>query len=90
MAVPAVESIKFRERATRSIDVLRDIDSVLSTVEDFGTTDAERQAFFQAAFGTGTDNPDLTWSEFAAGIIALRAIRTAWQANRIALARLLR
>lgn len=90
MAVPANEIIRFRTRATTAIEALRNIDAILATVEDFGSNDAERQTFFQASFGTGTDNPDLTWAEFVAGIVALRAIRTTFNSNRLALAKLLR
>jgi len=72
------------------VDSLRGIDGALAIIEDFGANDAERATFFQASFGAATDNPDLSWAEFAAGIVALRAMRTAWQSNRLAVVKLLR
>lgn len=90
MAAPAIEIQRFRDAATRFIDNLRDIDSILAVLEDHGVDDAARQAFFQAEFGAGTNNPDITWSQFAAGFVALRAIRTTRDAQKIALAKLLR
>lgn len=90
MAVAATEIVRFRDAATKFIDDLRDIDRVLAIVEDHGVDDAARQAFFTAEFGSGTNNPDLTWAIFANGVIALRAIRTARDAQKLAMAKLLR
>lgn len=90
MALPANQIENFRNGVSGTVDALRGIDSILARVEDFGSTDAERQAFFQASFGPDTDNPDLTWADFAQGILALRAIRTAWIAQRLAIVKLRR
>lgn len=90
MAQASTEVLRFRAAATTFINDMRDIDALLARVEDHGTNDTERQAFFQASFGEATDNPDISWSEFASGIVALRAIRTAYDAQRLALAKLLK
>lgn len=90
MATPSTEVVRFRDAATKFIEDMRDIDRVLAIVEDHGADDAARQAFFTAEFGVGTNNPDLTWATFANGVIALRAIRTARDAQKLALAKLLR
>lgn len=90
MAVPATESIRFRDAVTLFMTNLRDIDRVLAIVEDQGVDDAARQTFFQAEFGVGTNNPDITYATFAAGVVALRAIRTARDAQKLAMAKLLR
>lgn len=80
----------FRTRVAGTVDALRGIDSLLAVIEDFGADDVARQAFFEASFGAATDNPDLTWAQFAAGIIALRAMRTAWNTNKLATVKLLK
>lgn len=90
MAIAANEIGKFRDEATRFIDRLRDINAVLDIVEAHGADDTARQAFFQGSFGEATDNPDLTWTEFASGVVALRAIRTEYETQRLALAKLLK
>lgn len=86
MAYPSTEVNRFRQDVTRLIDNLRDIDAILAAVEDHGTTDAERQAFFSTVFGADSD---ITWTTFAQGVVALRALKTARDANKIALAKLL-
>jgi hypothetical protein len=90
MAVPANQVGTFRTRVASTVDALRNIDPLLGIIEDMGTDDTARQAFLQASFGAATDNPDITWIEFAAGIVALRAMRTAWNTNKLAVAKLLR
>lgn len=90
MAIPANEISTFRTRVRGVVDSMRGIDSALAIIEDFGADDAARQAFFEASFGAATDNPDLTWAQFAQGIIALRAMRTAWNTNKLATVRLLK
>lgn len=90
MAYPSTEVDKFRAQVQRTVENMRDIDPLLAIVEDHGTTDAERQAFFQDEFGADSNNTDLTWAQFAAGIVALRAMRTAWATNKYAIAKLLK
>lgn len=90
MAYPSTEIDRFRSRVQQTVDNMRDIDALLAIVEDHGATDAERQAFFQAEFGADSNNPDITWAQFGAAIIALRAIRTAWTTNKHAIAKLLK
>lgn len=90
MAQPANQVGTFRSRVADTVDAMRGIDRTLAIIEDHGADDATRQAFFQSVFGGATDNPDLTWAEFAAGIIAMRALRTAWNTNKLAIVKLLR
>lgn len=90
MAIAANEINRFRSRVGDVVDSLRDIDSTLATIEDFGANDAERQAFFQSSFGGATDNPDIDWATFAQGIVALRAMRTAWNTNKLAIVKLIK
>jgi hypothetical protein len=90
MAQAANQINEFRNNVPSTVGALRGIDPLLAKIEDFGADDAARQTFFQAHFGANTDNPDLTWAEFAAGIIALRAMRTAWATNRLAIVKLLK
>jgi hypothetical protein len=90
MAYPDTEVNRFRLQVGRTIEAIRDIDPLLAIVEDHGATDQERQAFFAEQFGEGTNNSDITWAQFAAGILALRAIRTAWGTNKFAIAKLLK
>lgn len=86
MAHPTTEVNRFRDRLTRFVDDLREIDALLAIVEDHGTNDSERQAFFTGVFGAESD---ITWTTFAQGVGALRAMKTARDANKIALAKLL-
>lgn len=88
MAVVANEINAFRSKVSTMTDALRSIDSSLSQIEDFGIDDTARIAFFQAGFGVGTDNPDITSAQFFAGVVALRAIRTAWAAQKLAIVQL--
>lgn len=86
MAQPTTELNRFRDRASGLIDSLRQIDPILAVVEDVGTDDAARQAFFESAF-VGND---ITWAEFAAAVVALRNIRTARETNKVAISKLAR
>lgn len=86
MAHPTTEVNRFRMAVTELVDDLRDLDAILAIVEDHGATDAERQAFFASVFG---QESDITWAEFAQGVMALRGIRTARDTNKLALAKLL-
>lgn len=88
MAHPSTEIGRFRDRVTRFHDALRDLDEILAILEDHGTNDTERQAFFAPVFDAA-QNYDITWSTFAAGVVGLRAIRTARDANKLAVAKLL-
>jgi hypothetical protein len=90
MAVAANQVGNFRNQVTGAVDAMRGIDRLLAVIEDHGADDNARATFFQAAFGAATDNPDLTWAEFAAGIVALRALRTAWNTNKLAIVKLLK
>ncbi len=90
MALPAVEVSKFRSQVTSLTDSLRSIDEILMLIEDFGADDAARVAFISGAFGEATDNPDLTIAQFTAGIVALRAMRTAWATEKLAIVQLRR
>ena len=90
MAYPSTEIDRFRQQVARTVENMRDIDALLAVVEDHGSTDAERQAFFAAEFGEGTNNSDITWAQFAPRILALRAIRTSWGTNKFAIAKLLK
>lgn len=90
MAVPANEIAAFRSRVRGVVDSMRGIDGALAIVEDFGADDAARQAFFETSFGGATDNPDLTWAQFALGIVALRNMRTAWNTNKLNAVKLLK
>jgi hypothetical protein len=86
MAHPTTEVAKFRSRVTQLVEDLREVDAILAIVEDHGTNDTEREAFFTSIFGA---EYDISWTTFANGVVALRAIRTARDANKIALAKLL-
>lgn len=86
MAHPTTEVNKFRGLVTQFVEDFRRIDAILATVEDHGVDDAARQAFFAEVFAP---EYDIDWATFAQGVVALRAIRTARDANKIALARLL-
>lgn len=90
MAQAANQVNTFRTRVLATVDALRGIDALLGVIEDAGADDTARQTFFQSVFGANTDNPDITYAEFAAGIVALRAMRTAWQTNRVAIFKLLK
>ena len=90
MAYPSTEIDRFRGTVQQTVDNMRRIDALLAIVEDHGADDAARQAFFQAEFGAESNNPDLTWAEFGKAIIALREIRTAWNSNKYAIAKLLK
>lgn len=89
MAYPSTEINDFRAQVERLVDSLRRINAVIAIVEDQGADDAARQAFFSGEFGEGTNNPDITFAEFGQGVAAARNIRTAWEANKLALAKLL-
>lgn len=86
MAQPSTEVQRFRAKVTSLMENLRDLDNVLATVEDHGVDDAARQAFFASVFVV---EYDITWSVFAQGVVALRAIKTARDAQKITVAKLL-
>lgn len=90
MAVPSTEINHFRSEMRAQVQAMRAIDNRLAIIEDHGANDAERQAFFEAEFGPDSNNPDLTWTEFATGIVGVRALRTAWDTNKEAIAKLLK
>lgn len=90
MAYPSTEIDRFRSNVQRTIEAMRGVDALLAIVEDHGADDAARQAFFDQEFGPDSNNPDITWAEFGQAIIALRAIRTTWTANKYAIAKLLK
>lgn len=89
MAYASTEIGKFRGQVGSLVNALRDIDAALAIVEDQGATDAERQAFFQAEFGVDSNNTDITWAQFAQGVLAVRAMQTAYETNKLSLAKLL-
>lgn len=84
MAQATTEAVRFRTAVTQFVADLRGLDAILAIVEDQGIDDAARQTFFQSVF-TGSD---IDWNTFAAGVVALRAIRTARDANKLAVAKL--
>lgn len=86
MAFPSTEINRFRDRVTVFMDDLRELDVILAVVEDHGTNDAARQTFFESSLA----GQDIDWSAFAAGVVALRAIKTARDANKLAIAKLVR
>jgi hypothetical protein len=86
MAHPTTEANRFRQKVTAFVDNLREIDAILAIVEDHGSNDTERQAFFTDVFG---QESDITWATFAQGVVALRALKTARDTNKLALAKLL-
>lgn len=86
MAQPSTEIAHFRSKVNGFVDAMRDLDAILAVIEDQGTDDAARQAFFTSVFSV---DYDITWNQFAAGVVALRAIRTARDSNKLAIARLL-
>ena len=86
MAYPTTEAARFRERVTQLTNQMRTIDAILATVEDHGADDTARQTFFDDVFGVDSD---ITWNEFASGVVALRNMRTAWNTNKLAIAKLL-
>lgn len=90
MAEPITVVAKFRAGVQGVADNMRGIDGLLAIVEDMGADDAARLGFLAGMFGDGTPNEDITQAEFAAGITALRAMRTAWATNKYAVAKLLR
>ena len=76
-----------RQRTTTLIDALAEVGPILDLIEDVGATDQARQTYFETYITTlGVD--DLTWAQFLAAIIALRALRTWLQTNRPALSKL--
>lgn len=89
MAEPIKVVRNFREGVQDVADNMRAIDGLLAIIEDMGADDAARLAFLAGMFGEGTPNSDITQNDFAAGIIALRAMRTAWGTNKYAIAKLL-
>ena len=88
MALPAQEISNYRSRINSLTDAMRSIESAMAIIEDFGATDAERQAFFESSLGANTDHPDLTWTTFAQGVVGVRNLRTAWNTNKLAIVKL--
>lgn len=86
MAYPSTEIQRFRSKVTSFVEDLRDLDEILATVENHGADDAARQDFFTSVF---TPENDITWAAFAAGVVALRAMKTARDTNILAIAKLL-
>jgi hypothetical protein len=89
MAYPAREVNKFRSRVQTTVNNMREISEVLAIIDNQGADDTARAAFFDDAFGAETDNPDITFNQFVAGITALRAVKAAADANIVAIAALL-
>lgn len=90
MAEPITVVSRFRDGVQRTADNMRAIDALLAIVEDHGVDDAARLAFLADMFGEGNPFPDITTNQFAAGIVALRNLRTAWATNKYAIAALLK
>ena len=90
MAYPSTEVDRFRSQVNRTVENMRDIDALLAIIEDHGEDDAARQAFFENEFGDPSNNTDITFQEFAAGIQALRTLRDAWSTNKYAIAKLIK
>lgn len=88
MAEPITVISKFRDGVQDMADNMRAIDSLLAIVEDHGVDDAARLAFLAGMFGEGNPFPDITQAQFAAGIVAIRNLRTAWVTNKYAIAAL--
>lgn len=86
MAQPSTEVNNFRGRVNGLMQSLRDLDEILAIVEDQGADDAARRTFFESVFAA---EYDITWNQFAAGVVALRAMRTARDTNKLAIAKLL-
>lgn len=89
MAYPSTEVANFRGEVTRTVAAMRRINTQLAIIDDQGADDPARAAFFQNEFGPDSNNPDITWPEFVAAVVALRNLQTAWEANRIALSKAL-
>lgn len=79
-----------RQRTTTLLDAVGEVQSIVDLFEDPGANDAARQVFFETYLKDGEGNPttDVTWAEFAAGAVALRALRTWLTTNRPALSKL--
>lgn len=90
MAVPGIQVDKFRYEIGPYVTSERELDSILAIIEDHGADDAARAVVFETLFGVGSNNEDITWAEFVAGIFALRAMQTAWEANKLAIVKLLK
>lgn len=88
MATPSTEIDLFRRQVTRLQDTLRELGALTAIVDEQGQDDSERATFFQGEFGDGTNNPDITWSEFVAGVTAIRNLETAYDSNKLAIAKL--
>jgi hypothetical protein len=83
---------EFRAGIRETADNMRAVNGLLAIVEDMGVDDPARLAFLTGIF-EGQENPqhgDITEAQFAAGIIALRNLRTAWATNKYAVAKLLK
>lgn len=90
MAYSDREVDKFRAQVQTTVNAMRDIDNLLAIIEDQGADDAARAAFFAGAFGVDAQNQDITFNQFAAGLTALRNLRTAWETNRVQIVKLLK
>jgi len=87
MAQPSTELNSFRNRATSLLDRMNDISGVLNIVEGAGTTDNERLAFFGAYIAAQTDY-DITVAELTAAVVKLRELKTWFDTNLPALAKM--
>lgn len=87
MSYPAIEVNRFRDEVTLYMNHLRDLDRILAIIEDQGADDAARQTYATPVFDASYD---LTWAQFASGVVALRAIRTARDSNKLAIAKLVK
>jgi len=90
MAVASTELNNFRSKVRSLIESMRDIDDLLAIIEDHGANDAARLAFFSGEVGTDTNNPDIDVTELTDGIVGIRALRSAWESNRLDIAKLLK
>lgn len=79
---------EFRAGICALSDNMRAIDGLLAIVEDMGADDTARLAAITGIFAD-QENPqhgDITQAQFAAGITAVRNLRTAWATNKYAVA----
>lgn len=89
MAYPATEVQKFRAKLQGTVDALRQIEALIAIIEDQGENNAALGAFFNGAFGAGTQNEDLTFAEFVAGATALKSVKASWDTHKVAVSKLL-
>ena len=87
MSQPSTITNEVRARTTQLLRHLDQVNAIVDLIEDPGTDDAARLAFFQSYFDS-VQGYDIDINDFTTAIAALRSLNVWLDANRPAISKL--